>query len=116
MAKDTATARVMRAIGEATAARDEGRPADGLPRLRAVEALVEDTHLELEVAVDQALKEAIACCEAEQDYQTRQVLLQLLSDTEEDHIWWLEKQLALIDKIGLPNYLQSKMGSDPVHG
>ena len=24
----------------------------------------------------------------------------LLDDTEEDHAWWLEKQLRLIDKIG----------------
>ena len=72
--------------------------------------------LELEIAVDKALKEAIACCEAEQDYQTRQTLLQLLSDTEEDHIWWLEKQLSLIEKIGLSNYMQSKMGSEPGHG
>ncbi len=28
---------------------------------------------------------------------------------EEDHTYWLEKQLGLIDKIGLQNYLQSQM-------
>ena len=33
----------------------------------------------------------------------------LLEDTEQDHIYWLEQQLRLIDKIGLPNYLQSVM-------
>ena len=27
-----------------------------------------------------------------------------------DHAYWLEKQLGLIDKIGLQNYLQSQMG------
>jgi len=65
--------------------------------------------LQLEYDVAQALKEAIACCEAEQDYQTRQILWQLLADTEEDHAYWLERQLRLIDKVGLQNYLQSQM-------
>lgn len=71
--------------------------------------------LDLELAVDVALKDAIACCEEHHDYQTREHLLQLLSDTEEDHIWWLEKQLRLIDTIGLQNYLQAKMGDEPQH-
>ena len=71
--------------------------------------------LDLEIAVDVALKEAILCCEQEKDYQTRTHLLKLLSDTEEDHIWWLEKQLGLIDKIGIENYLQSKLGVEPAH-
>jgi bacterioferritin len=65
--------------------------------------------LQLEYDVAQALKEAIACCEAEQDYQTRQILWELLADTEEDHAYWLEQQLGLIDKVGLQNYLQSQM-------
>jgi len=65
--------------------------------------------LQLEYEVVQALKQAIACCEAEQDYQTREILRQLLADTEEDHAYWLEQQLGLIDKIGLQNYLQSQM-------
>jgi bacterioferritin len=30
-------------------------------------------------------------------------------DTEEDHAYWLEIQLRLIDQIGLQNYLQSQM-------
>ncbi|HBS26589.1 MAG TPA: bacterioferritin [Gammaproteobacteria bacterium] len=65
--------------------------------------------LEVEYAVVAALKEAIRVCEAEQDYDSRHMLLKLLDDTEMDHAWWLEKQLGLIDKIGLPNYLQSQM-------
>ena len=69
--------------------------------------LASDLQLEYDVAA--ALKEAIACCEQERDYQTREILKKLLEDTEEDHAYWLEQQLGLIDKIGLQNYLQSQM-------
>ncbi|MGD2117569.1 MAG: bacterioferritin [Chromatiales bacterium] len=65
--------------------------------------------LEVEYEVTAALKKAIAVCEEEQDYQTREILEVMLKDTEEDHAYWLEKQLGLIDKIGLKNYLQSQM-------
>ena len=65
--------------------------------------------LDLEYQVIGELKEAIAVCEQEQDYQTREILKVILADTEEDHAYWLEKQLGLIDKIGLENYLQSQM-------
>ena len=66
--------------------------------------------LNVELAVGAALKDAIALCEDENDYVTREILEQLLEDTEVDHAWWLEKQLGLIDKVGLQNYLQSQMG------
>ncbi|HIK37056.1 MAG: bacterioferritin [Geminocystis sp.] len=65
--------------------------------------------LELEYKVMAELKEAISVCEKEQDYETREILLKILADTEEDHIYWLEQQLGLIEKIGLANYLQSQM-------
>ena len=55
------------------------------------------------------LRAVMAFCESVQDFETRDILLKLLKDTEEDHTWWLEKQLRLIDTIGLPNYLQSQM-------
>lgn len=71
------------------------------------EMLKSDLDLEYRVVGD--LKEAIAVCETEQDYQTREILKVILADTEEDHAYWLEKQLGLIEKIGLPNYLQSQM-------
>ena len=64
--------------------------------------------LNLEYAVVATLKTAIAFCETEQDYQSREILEKLLEDTEEDHAYWLEKQLGLIDKMGLQNYLQSQ--------
>jgi bacterioferritin len=66
--------------------------------------------LAYEIAVVKDLKAAIAQCEAEQDYETRAILRELLHDTEEDHAHWLEQQLGLIDRMGLHNYLQSAAG------
>ena len=65
--------------------------------------------LQLEYSVVKNLKAAIKLCEAEQDYQTREMLEKQLDDTEVDHAYWLEKQLRLIDQIGLQNYLQSQI-------
>lgn len=84
------------------AARDPLRVGDDVQSM-----LKNDLTLELEVVA--ALKDAIALCESHKDYQTREILEVLLKDTEEDHTYWLEKQLGLIDKIGLQNYLQSQM-------
>ncbi|QSX29133.1 MULTISPECIES: bacterioferritin [Shewanella] len=55
------------------------------------------------------LREVIALCEQKGDYVSRELLELLLDETEDDHLYWLEKQLGLIDKVGLHNYLQSKM-------
>lgn len=71
------------------------------------EMLQSDLNLEYKVVED--LRNIMALCEKEQDYQTRDMLQELLDDTENDHTYWLEKQLGLIEKIGLPNYLQSQM-------
>lgn len=65
--------------------------------------------LNLEVLVQKQLKEAIALCEGEQDYVTRDMLETLLDDTEMDHAYFLEQQLRLIRLTGLENYLQSQM-------
>lgn len=65
--------------------------------------------LTLERSVISALRDAIAICEQERDYQTREILENLLAETEEDHAHWLEQQLGLINRVGLQNYLQSQM-------
>lgn len=67
--------------------------------------------LAVEYQVQTALKAAIKLCEENQDYVTRDMLVQQLIDTEEDHAHWLEQQLNLIDNMGLQNYLQSKAQS-----
>jgi len=72
------------------------------------EMLKNDLEIELGIITD--LKQTIACCESESDYQTREMLEELLKDTEEDHIDWIETQLSLLDKVGEQNYLQAKMG------
>jgi bacterioferritin len=65
--------------------------------------------LNVEYKVAQLLRDSIAICEENHDYQTRQILLVLLKDTEEDHMYWLEQQIHLISTIGLQNYTQSQL-------
>ena len=69
--------------------------------------------LNVEYTVGARLKEVMALCESHSDFVTRNILQQNLEDTEVDHTWWLEKQLGLIDKIGLQNYVQSQLGENP---
>jgi bacterioferritin len=73
------------------------------------EMLKSDLAIEYKVVGD--LKKAIAACEAAQDYVSRDMLQVQLEDTEMDHAYYLEKQLKLIELVGLENYLQSQMGS-----
>ncbi len=54
------------------------------------------------------LREAIAHCEQQQDYVSRELLEDIL-EYEEEHIDWLETQQSLIKNIGIENYLQSKI-------
>ncbi|MGL5398460.1 MAG: ferritin-like domain-containing protein, partial [Shewanella sp.] len=90
---------------------------EGVPNVAAREALnigsnVEEmlrNDLAYEYKVADDLRKVIALCEQKKDYQTREILEVLLDDTESDHMYWLEKQLSLIGRIGLANYLQTKM-------
>jgi bacterioferritin len=90
---------------------------DGLPNLQDLHKLaVGETVLEalgadlkLEVAGRAAQVEGIAQCEAAADFVSREVLVDILTDTEE-HIDFLETQLALARALGEANYLQSAAG------
>ncbi len=68
--------------------------------------------LTAEYTVAESLRSIIEVCEQERDYVTREILEELLNDTETDHIYWLEQHLGLIEKIGIFNYIQSQMNSD----
>lgn len=56
------------------------------------------------------LKEAIALCEDERDYISKDLLKDIL-DYEEDYIDWIETQQLLITNLGLENYQQTMMES-----
>jgi bacterioferritin len=89
---------------------------EGLPNMQDIGALAigENTRemlqsdLNLEQKALPVLREAIAYCETNKDYVSRELFARIL-DSEEDHIDWLETQLELIHKLGLENYLQSKL-------
>ena len=89
---------------------------EGIPNLQDLGKLLigEDTKemlecdLKLELSAIPDLKDAIAYCETVRDYVSRD-LFQSILDEEEEHVDWLETQLSLIDKVGMENYLQSKM-------
>ena len=89
---------------------------EGLPNVQDIgkvmigedvrEALQCDLDLEMKAIPD--LQAAVADAEQLQDYVSRDLFRSIL-DAEEEHVDWLETQLDLIEKVGLPNYLQSQM-------
>ena len=90
---------------------------DGLPNLQDLGKLMIGENvieilrcdLQLESAAPQTVRDGITHCEQVRDYVTRELLEDILSDTEE-HIDHLETQLGLVDAVGVQNYLQSQMG------
>ena len=89
---------------------------EGLPNLQDLGKLyigenVEEAFrgdLKLEYSAHPLYREAIAYCESHADYVTRDLLVAILT-SEEQHIGWLETQLAVISRLGLANYLQAQL-------
>ena len=89
---------------------------DGLPNFQMLGKLrigenpreVLECDLALEYDALPALREAIAHCEAVNDYVSRKLFADIL-ESEEEHIDWIETQLSVIDRIGEPNYLLTKL-------
>lgn len=65
--------------------------------------------LKLENAARTALVAAVAHCESAKDFVSREIVVDILEDAEE-HIDFLETEIAMIDKVGVQNYLQSQIG------
>ena len=90
---------------------------EGLPNLQDIgklyigqgvqEILECDLKLEIEAVPD--LRESIEFAENIGDFVSRALFTVILS-SEEEHIDWIETQLALIGKVGLENYTQSQIG------
>ena len=84
---------------------------EGLPNLQDLGKLYigQNTHemlkcdLKLEMEAVPLLREAVAYCESNTDYVSRDLFQDIL-ESEEEHIDWLETQLGLIEKVGLENY------------
>jgi len=89
---------------------------EGLPNLQDLGTLrigentreILEADLALELEALPVLREAIAHCESVRDYVSRELFEDIL-ESEEEHVDWIETQLELIGKVGIENYLQSKM-------
>lgn len=89
---------------------------EGLPNFQALGKLrigenpteIIKCDLALEMEAVKVLREAVNHAEAIGDYVSRELFVKIL-DSEEEHIDWLETQLDLIERIGEPNYLLTKI-------
>jgi bacterioferritin len=91
---------------------------EGLPNFQAMGKLkigegVEEI-LKCDLALQQEalplLQDAIEHCGKVRDYNSREILEDIL-DSEEEHVDWLETQFEMIERMGLQNYIQLQSGS-----
>ena len=91
---------------------------EGLPNLQQLgkihigEHTAEMLQCDLNFVLEQvtSLRDAIALCEKEEDYVSRELLEEILN-YEEEHIDWIEAQQFLINQVGIENYQQSMIGA-----
>lgn len=90
---------------------------EGLPNLQDLGKLflgedvseILECDLRREMEARPLYQEAIVHCESVKDFVTREILVHI-QKSEEEHIDFIEEQLGLIEKMGLPNYVQSATG------
>ena len=90
---------------------------EGLPNLQDLHKLAIGETMGEGLAADLAVETGgrttlvagIQQCETASDFVSRQLLREILSDTEE-HVDFLETQIGLLKALGEANYLQSAMG------
>ena len=90
---------------------------EGLPNLQDLGKLflgenvreILECDLRREMDAHPLYQAAIAHCESVKDFVSREILVHI-QKSEEEHIDFIEEQLGLIDKMGLPNYVQSATG------
>jgi bacterioferritin len=88
---------------------------EGFPNLQDLHKLTIGETVEERLRADLAaelrgrvtLVEGVALAEKKQDFVTRDILREILDDTEE-HIDFLETELSVLGSVGLQNYLQSQ--------
>jgi bacterioferritin len=89
---------------------------DGLPNVQRLakinigETVPEMFKVDLALEMDavKRLNESIDVCREADDNNTRHLLEEILED-EEEHIDWIEAQIALLDQVGAPNYLAQQI-------
>lgn len=92
---------------------------EGLPNVQDLDRImigetvkeILESDLKAEQRAHPLYKEAIAYCESAQDYVSRDLLSKILA-SEEEHIDFLETELALIERVGEQNYAQSQIKED----
>ncbi|MGF1625305.1 MAG: bacterioferritin [Alphaproteobacteria bacterium] len=96
---------------------------DGLPNLQTLGKLRigEDVKelLECDLALEKesmpVLRDSIVYCESVRDFVSRELLVDIL-ENEEEHVDMLETQLALLDQMGIQNYIQNATGGKTPDG
>ena len=90
----------------------EGLPnVQDLGRLHIGETVSEILHADLKIEhqAHPMYAEAIAYCESVKDFVSREIFARI-QESEEEHIDWLETQIALLERLGEQNYQQTLIG------
>jgi len=90
----------------------------GVPEIARYDVIRVGTDVKEQLENDLALEmrgvagynEAVDLCARVKDNGTREILQEILTDSEE-HVRWLEQQLNLLAQVGLDNYLTEQIGS-----